>query len=199
MKCHGTASSDLPTFGTRKRCPDSGTVGRNPGPQSPDCGLGSKLEKLKKDAHNSSIPPSKAYKANKAASPPRGVRRQASIGRAGGGRPLHPDPNQTVIARVKVCPHCSQEVSLEAQKLHAVYDKIDIPPVHPIVTRVRQYGGAVCPVWRVLCGPSAGRSGTRQSLRRVSGELSYLPALHPCNQLPALVGAVAPGVWGCYQ
>ncbi len=54
---------------------------------------------------------------------------------------MHPDPNQTVIARVKVCPHCSQEVSLEAQKLHAVYDKIDIPPVHPIVTRVRQYGG----------------------------------------------------------
>ena len=27
------------------------------------------------------------------------------------------------------------------QRLHATYDKIEIPPVQPIVTRVEQYGG----------------------------------------------------------
>ncbi len=54
---------------------------------------------------------------------------------------MHPDPDQTVIAQVKVCPHCSQQVGPESQKLYALYDKIESPPVRPIVTRVRQYGG----------------------------------------------------------
>jgi len=103
--------------------------------------LEAKLQGPKKGAHNSSVPPSKTPKASKPAASPRQGRRQASIGRAGGGRPLHPDPDQTVIAQVKVCPHCGQEVAPEAQKLHARYDKIELPPVRPIVTRVHQYGG----------------------------------------------------------
>ncbi len=95
----------------------------------------------KKGSHNSSVPPSQTPKASKPDGKRRKGRRKASIGRAGGGRPLHPDPDQTVIAQVKVCPHCGQEVAPEAQKLHALYDKIEVPPVRPIVTRVQQYGG----------------------------------------------------------
>jgi len=103
--------------------------------------LGAKLQEPKKDAHNSSVPPSKTPKASNPAPHPHRGRRKASIGRAGGGRPLHPDPDQTVIAQVKVCPHCGQQVALAAQKLYARYDKIELPPVRPIVTRVHQYGG----------------------------------------------------------
>ena len=40
-----------------------------------------------------------------------------------------------------MCPHCSRGVAPESQKLHAIYDKIEIPPVRPLVTQVRQYGG----------------------------------------------------------
>ncbi len=103
--------------------------------------LEAQLQGPKKGSHNSSVPPSKTPKASKPAAKLRKGRRLASVGRAGGGRPLHGDPDQTVIAQVKVCPHCGQEVAPKAQKLHALYDKIEVPPVRPIVTRVCQYGG----------------------------------------------------------
>ncbi len=99
--------------------------------------LEAQLQAPKKGAHNSSVPPSKTPKASKPAASPRKGCRKASIGRAGGGRPLHPDPDQTVIAQVKVRPHCGQEVAPEAP----LDDKIEVPPVRPLVTRVHQYGG----------------------------------------------------------
>ncbi len=46
--------------------------------------LEAKLQGPKKDAHNSSVPPSKTPKASKPAVSPRQGRRKASIGRAGG-------------------------------------------------------------------------------------------------------------------
>lgn len=57
---------------------------------------------------------------------------------------MHPNPDQQIIAKAKTCPHCGHEASEEDQHLHALYDKIEIPPVRPIVTRVHQYGGH-CP------------------------------------------------------
>lgn len=94
-----------------------------------------------KGAHNSSVPPSRAPKANRPAPQGRGQRRQASVGRAGGGRLLHPDPDQEVMAKAKRCPHCGAGVQGDEQQLQAVYDKIELPPVKPVVTRVQQYGG----------------------------------------------------------
>jgi transposase len=103
--------------------------------------LETKLNQPPKDSSNSSVPPSKDRKKGKPVTPPsKGIRR-ASIGRKGGGRPLHPDPDQQIHARAKTCPHCSREVQEAEQHLHAVYDKIEIPPVKPVVTRVHQYGG----------------------------------------------------------
>ena len=49
-----------------------------------------------KDAHNSSVPPSRTHKTNVPPGPRTGMHRAASVGRAGGGRPLHPDPDQEV-------------------------------------------------------------------------------------------------------
>ena len=103
--------------------------------------LETKLNQPPKDSSNSSVPPSKDRKKSKPATRrPKGIRR-ASVGRKGGGRPLHPDPDQQIHARAKTCPHCSVEVPQDEQHLHAVYDKIEIPPVKPVVTRVHQYGG----------------------------------------------------------
>src|SRR6266704_4847270 len=103
--------------------------------------LEAKPHEPRKDAHNSSIPPSHTQKPNHSPGPRTGTRREASVGRAGGGRPLHPDPDQVIIAKAKVCPHCGEGVSEAGQSLHAVYDKIELPPVQPIVTRVEQYCG----------------------------------------------------------
>jgi transposase len=100
-----------------------------------------------KDATNSSVPPSRTRKANRPPSPPKETRREASVGRAGGGRPLHPHPDQVIIAKAKVCPHCGNPVAEAGQSLQAVYEKIEVPPVKPIVTRVEQYGG-----WCAGCG-----------------------------------------------
>lgn len=109
--------------------------------QSRVTALEAKLQEPVKDARNSSIPPSQARKADLPPRPPQGMRREASVGRAGGGRPLHPNPDQVIIAKAKVCPQCGNGVSEEGQSLQAVYDKIEVPPVKPIVTRVEPYGG----------------------------------------------------------
>jgi hypothetical protein len=67
-------------------------------------------------------------KANTPTRPPQGTRREASVGCADGGRPLHLDPDQVIIAKSKVCPHCGEGVSEAGQSLQAVYDKIELPP-----------------------------------------------------------------------
>jgi hypothetical protein len=41
-----------------------------------------------------------------------------------------------IIAKAKVCPHGGDAVSEAGQSLQAVYEKIEGPPVKPIVTRV---------------------------------------------------------------
>src|SRR6266511_2880265 len=94
-----------------------------------------------KDARNSSIPPSQTRQANTPARQPQAIRREASVGRAGGGRPLHPDPDQVIRAKAKVCPYCGHAILAARQSLQAVYDKLEGPPIKPIVTRVEQYGG----------------------------------------------------------
>ena len=101
------------------------------------------LEKPKKTSENSSIPPSKGFKANKKPATPKkgGERRAASVGRVGGGRKLHPRPDQTVIARLECCPECAATMPKEAQRLHSRYDRIELPEIQPIVTRVERYQG----------------------------------------------------------
>ena len=103
-----------------------------------------RLSEPEKDAHNSSVPPSHNPKANCPTGPRTGTRREASVGRAGGGRSLHPNPDQLIMAQAKPCPHGGGVVQAHAQPLHAVYDTSELPPVTPIVTRVEPHGGE-CP------------------------------------------------------
>lgn len=101
------------------------------------------LEKPAKTSENSSIPPSKGFKANKKPSKRKkgGERRAASVGRVGGGRPLHPKPNETVVAQLSRCPACSATMSRAQQRLHSRYDRIELPEIVPVVTRVERYQG----------------------------------------------------------
>ena len=106
--------------------------------------LEAKLGQPPKTPGNSSVPPSKGQKPNR---PEQGKRigpRKASLGRKGGGRPLACDPDETVTARAVICMHCQAGLTEADQVLHGRYDKIDLPPVRPVVTRVERYAGH-CP------------------------------------------------------
>jgi transposase len=134
-----------------------------------------------KDARNSSVPPSQTPKANTPPRPPKGTRREASVGRAGGGRPLRPNPDQVIIAKVKGCPYCGQVVSAAEQSLQAVYEKIEVPPVKPIITRVEQYGGrcAGCGQLYVAPVPTGMEPGTPfgASVQSLATYLRYTHAI----------------------
>ncbi len=107
--------------------------------------LKAKLGEPPKTPDNSSVPPSKGQKANTTtAQGERTGPRQGSLGRKGGGRPLAREPEQTIIAKAKRCCHCEAELGENDQTLHSRYDKVEIPPVKPIVTRVERYAGC-CP------------------------------------------------------
>ena len=106
--------------------------------------LAARLSRPPKTPGNSSLPPSKGHKANRPERTERAGPRQGSLGRAGGGRPLAEEPDQLVIVKAAACAHCRAALDDAAQVLHARYDKVELPPVRPVVTRVERYLGR-CP------------------------------------------------------
>src|SRR5204863_3541110 len=106
--------------------------------------LEARLDAPPKTPGNSSLPPSKGRKANRPERTGRTGPRRGSLGRAGGGRPLAEEPDQFVIAKAAACAHCRAALDDAAQVLHARYDKVELPPVRPVVTRVERHLGR-CP------------------------------------------------------
>jgi len=95
----------------------------------------------KKTSRNSSLPPAQGFKADiKSKEQGNNEQRVGSIGREGGGRELSESPDQIIKATVKSCIGCGEEILESMQTLMERYDKIDIPPIKPIVTRVERYG-----------------------------------------------------------
>jgi transposase len=94
-----------------------------------------------KTSGNSSTPPSKDQKSNTEAKPARQGPRGGSLGRKGGGRALSANPDETVIARPSRCRYCQSALVQDSQTLDARYDKIALPEVRPVVTRVECYAG----------------------------------------------------------
>ena len=103
--------------------------------------LEARLDEPSKTPDNSSLPPSKGQKPNKPENARRVGPRPGSLGRKGGGRPLACDPDETVTAKPVACAHCQAVLTDADQVLHGRYDKIDLPVVRPMVTRVERYAG----------------------------------------------------------
>jgi transposase len=99
------------------------------------------LEKkpVKKTSKNSSVPPSQGFKANQTEEKKKEKIQKKT--HQEGGRELNPSPDQIVIAKAKTCPHCGTEVNKEKQKLTGIYERIELPIMKPVVTRVERYGG----------------------------------------------------------
>jgi transposase len=95
-----------------------------------------RFERPAKTPDNSSLPPSKGQKPDCPAGdkPPR-------RSRPGVGRTLHPEPDRVVDATLDACPHCAAAFPVEQQTAQQVYDRIELPPIRPDVTRVRLFGG----------------------------------------------------------
>ena len=103
--------------------------------------LEARLGEPPKTPDNSSVPPSQGKKPNRDGKPKRKGPRPGSLGRKGGGRSLVENPDEMVIARPVCCAHCQAGLDEADQTLAGRYDKVELPKVRPIVTRVERYAG----------------------------------------------------------
>ena len=128
---------------------------------------------------NSSVPPSQGQKPNQKDKAARNGPRAGSVGRQGGGRELAAHPDETVIARAARCQHCQSALAEADQKLDARYDKIDLPRVQPVVTRVERYAGRCrcCGRTTLAAVPEGLEPGTPFSLNIVALAM-YLRFVH---------------------
>jgi transposase len=102
--------------------------------------LRAKLDRPPKTPDNSSIPPSRGQKT--------ATEFVKSLGKKkphpGAPRPVHPNPTHRRDVLAQACGHCGADVSQSPQEPCEVYDRIELPPIAPEVTRVSLHGG-VCP------------------------------------------------------
>jgi transposase len=106
--------------------------------------LEAKLNQPPKTPGNSSLPPSRGQKANRPSRPKRPRRKRKGPGVT---RELAPDPDRVVDCHAHACAHCGTAVTAEPQTLRHAYDHLDLPPIRPVVTRVRLFGQR-CPACR---------------------------------------------------
>ena len=96
------------------------------------------LTRPPKTPDNSSKPPSQGQKQNM---PATGADRPPRKSRPGTGRALHPNPNREIDRKLSICPACASVFPEASQTPQQVYDRIELPPVRPDVTRMRLFGG----------------------------------------------------------
>lgn len=95
------------------------------------------LTRPPKTPDNSSKPPSQGQKQDQ----PNDTTRPARKSRPGVGRALHPDPDREIERKLSTCPTCAAAFPEASQSPQQVYDRIELPPIRPDVTRVRLFGG----------------------------------------------------------
>lgn len=92
-----------------------------------------------KTPDNSSLPPSKGEKPNRAER-----RRQKRKGRPGVARELSANPDHVRDIYAEACTGCGTALSKADQPDVHAYDHIELPPITPVTTRVNLHRGA-CP------------------------------------------------------
>lgn len=160
------------------------------------------LERPAKTPDNSSLPPSQGQKPDR---PPGGKPRRK--GRPGVARALEPNPDRIVDALLDACPHCTAawpapgsfaaippgDARAWPQTPQMVYDRIELPPVRPDVTRVRLFGGrcACCGGRATAAAPAGLEPGSPfgKSIDALAVYLHYAQAIG-LERLRALFGEV---------
>ena len=105
--------------------------------------LEAKLGLPPKTPDNSSVPPSRGQKPNRA------ERRAAKKrkGHPGAFRALSEHPDHVVETLAKACPHCDHALSAADQAEFHAYDHVELPAIKPVVTRIHRHRGT-CPCCR---------------------------------------------------
>lgn len=147
-----------------------------------------RLEKPPKTPSNSSLPPCKGQKSDDQATGEKPSRKS----RPGFGRALDPNPDRVIDLRLDACPHC--EAAWPAgQTPQQVYDRIELPPIKPDVTRVRLFGGrcACCGERAVAAAPEGLEPGSPfgKSIETIAVYLHYAQAIG-IERLRCLFGEV---------
>jgi transposase len=147
------------------------------------------LERPRKTPDNSSLPPSKGQKSDGAARPSRPPRK----GRPGVARALDPNPDRIVDARLDACPHCTAAWLDTAQTPQMIYDRYELPPIKPDVTRVRLFGGhCACCGARAVADAPAGLEAGSPFGRSIAALAVYLHYSHAIGleRLSCLFGEI---------
>lgn len=125
---------------------------------------------------NSSKPPSQGQKQDV---PVPGAARLPRKSRPGVGRALHPNPDREVERRLATCPKCEAVFPPASQTEQEIYDRIELPPVRPDVTRVRLFGGrCLCCGERVQATAPAGLEPGSPFGRSIAALVVYLHYTH---------------------
>ena len=92
---------------------------------------------------------------------------------------MHADPDETLESTLKSCPQCGGAFTEADQKLSAEYDKIEMPPIRPKVTRVHLYSCTCksCGVTYKAPAPQGFEEGSPFG-RSVEGLMTYLRYNH---------------------
>jgi transposase len=135
--------------------------------------LEAKLGEPPKTPENSSLPPSRGRKANRPKRPRR-KRNGPGVTRARAA-----DPDRIIECYAERCRHCGLSLDGAGQRLRQAYDHIDLPPLRPVVTRVRIFGRR-CPCCRhrVRGVPPAGLSPGSPFGVSIQAMLAYLHHHH---------------------
>jgi transposase len=144
------------------------------------------FERPPKNPDNSSLPPSRGQKADR----PVGDK-PSRKSRPGVGRALEPNPDRIVDARLDACPHCAAAFPVEQQTPQQVYDRIELPPIKPDVTRVRLFGGScACCGERAIAPAPAGLEPGSPFGQSITALVVYLHYAHAIGleRLAALMG-----------
>jgi transposase len=134
------------------------------------------LNRPPKTPGNSSKPPSQGQKTNL---PEPGGERPPRKSRPGVGRMLHPTPDRTINARLTACPKCEAAFPDASQTAQQIYDRIELPPIKPDVTRVQLFGGrCACCGERVTAEAPAGLEPGSPFGQSVAALVVYLHYTH---------------------